>query len=89
MDVQGEGIFDDLAHGLIHTGLPIVGLIVGNALGGPAGGLVGSVVGNVAGNTIGNATGYGLKQNLHTPYGQFLDGVPVPIVTDESKERIK
>ena len=44
---------------------------------------------NAAGNTIGNATGYGLKNNLHTPYGQFLDGVPVPIVTDESKERVK
>ena len=87
--MKGNGILGDIAHVLIHTGLPFVGSISGNALGGPAGGVVGSVVGNVAGDSKGNATGYGLKHNIHTPYGQLLAGVPVPIVTDESVKRVK
>ena len=82
---KGKGFFGDLAHGLIHTGLPIVGSIAGDALGGPVGGLAGSMIGNVAGNAIGNATGYGLKHNLHIPYGQFLDGVRVLVVTDKKQ----
>ena len=86
--MKGEGILGDIAHGLIH-----VDSVAGSALGGPAGGVVGSVVENVVGNAIdnaiGNATGYGHKHNIHTPYGHLVAGVPVPIVTDEIKERVK
>ena len=82
-------MLEDIANGLIHKWPPIVSSIAGNALGGPAGVAVGSVDRNVAGYSTGNATGYGLNHNIHTPYDQLVAGVPVLIVTEESKTNVK
>ena len=57
--IKGKGILQDIAHGLIHTGLPIAGTIVGDYVGGPIGGIAGEKIGSTAANKIGKATGYG------------------------------
>ena len=41
---KGKRFLGNLAHELIHTGLPIVGSRAGDALGGPVGGLAGSMI---------------------------------------------
>ena len=86
---KGEGLWDNIASGLIHTGLPTLGHIAGKVLGGPGGALVGETLGNMAGDAIGEATGRGLKNTIHTPYGQHVDGIPNPVVSRGSKESVK
>ena len=88
--MRGKGFFDDIASGLIHTGLPTLGHIAGEFIGGPAGAMVGEQLGNMAGDTIGNLTGRGLKKhNIHTPYGALVDGIPKPVVSGKSVQSIK
>jgi hypothetical protein len=86
---KGAGIWDDIASGLIHTGLPTLGHIAGEVLGGPGGAAVGETLGNLAGDAIGEATGRGLKNTIHTPYGQHVNGIPNPVVSRGSKENVK
>jgi hypothetical protein len=86
---KGAGIWDNIASGLIHTGLPTLGHIAGEVLGGPGGAAVGETLGNLAGDAIGEATGRGLKNTIHTPYGQHVDGIPNPVVSRGSKENVK
>ena len=83
---KGAGFFDDLASGLIHVGLPAVGHIAGSFLGSPQ---IGEEIGNMAGDAIGKATGRGLENSIPTPYNQIVGGVPYPVISKESKERIK
>ena len=87
--MKGKGFFDDLASGLIHTGLPTLGHVAGEFLGGPAGAMVGETLGNMAGDAIGEATGRGLKNTFHTPYGQHVDGIPNPVVSKGSSVGVK
>ena len=86
---KGKGFFDDLASKLIHVGIPTVGHIAGEVLGGPAGAMVGEQLGNMGADAIGDLTGRGLRNNIHTPYGKLVDGIPRPVVSKESKERIR
>ena len=86
---KGKGFFDDLASNLIHVGIPTVGHIAGEVLGGPAGAMVGEQLGNMGADAIGDLTGRGLRNNIHTPYGKLVDGIPRPVVSKESKERIR
>ena len=53
------------------------------------GGVAGGVAGDMAANAIGKATGYGLRNNLHTPYSQFIHGIPYPVVKESSRERVR
>ncbi len=86
---RGKGVWDNIASSLIHTGLPTLGHISGEILGGPAGAMVGEEIGNLAGDTIGAATGRGLKKNkIHTKYGALTDGVPSPVISEMSKDRV-
>ena len=86
---KGAGLWDDIASGLIHTGLPTLGHIAGQVLGGTPGAMVGETLGNMAGDAIGEATGRGLKNTIHTPYGQHVNGIPNPVVSRGSKESVK
>ena len=87
--LKGAGFWGDIASGLIHTGLPTLGHIAGEVLGGPGGAMVGETLGNMAGDAIGEATGRGLKNTIHTPYGQHVNGIPNPVVSRGSKESVK
>ena len=51
--------------------------------------MVGETLGNMAGDAIGEATGRGLKNTIHTPYGQHVNGIPNPVVSRGSKESVK
>ena len=86
---RGKGIWDNIASSLIHSGLPTVGHIAGEVLGGPAGAMMGEELGNMAGDVIGQATGRGLKNKIHTKYGALTDGVPSPVVSEMSKNRVR
>ena len=86
---KGAGFWGDIASGLIHTGLPTLGHIAGQVIGGPAGAMVGEMAGNMAGDAIGEATGRGLKNTIHTPYGQHVNGIPNPVVSKKSMESVK
>ena len=86
---RGKGIWDNIASSLIHTGLPTVGHIAGEVLGGPAGAMVGEEFGNILGDEVGRATGRGLKNKIHTKYGALTDGVPSPVVSEISKNRVR
>ena len=85
MRKKGGSIWGYIAHGLIHTALPIATGVIGDAVGGPVGGVAGSMVGNIASDAIGKATGYGLtkkhnhKHKLPTPYNPLVGGVDYPI----------
>ena len=74
---------------MTHVGIPLLGHVAGQALGGVPGAMVGETLGNMAGDAIGEATGRGLKNTFHTPYGKLVDGIPRPVVSNESKERIR
>jgi hypothetical protein len=86
---RGKGFFDDMASGLIHVGIPTLGRIAGTVLGGPAGAMVGETLGEAGADAIGRATGRGLKNKTHTLYGQHVDGIPSPVVSEMSKVRVK
>ena len=86
---KGAGFWGDIASGLIHTGIPTLGHITGEILGGPAGAMIGEMAGNMAGDAIGEATGRGLKNAIHTPYSQHVDGIPNPVVSKRSIEKVK
>jgi hypothetical protein len=43
----------------------------------------------LAGDAIGEATGRGLKNTIHTPYGQHVNGIPNPVVSKSSVEKVK
>jgi len=86
---RGKGFFDDLASGLIHVGLPTLGRVAGTLVGGTPAGMIGEELGNMAGDAIGKATGRGLKNKTHTLYGQHVDGIPSPVVSEMSKDRVK
>ena len=86
---KGKGFLDDLASGLIHVGIPTLGHVAGEVLGGPAGAMMGEQLGNMGADVIGNLTGRGLRNNFHTPYGKMVNGIPQPVVSNESKERIR
>jgi hypothetical protein len=86
---KGSGFWDNIASGLIHTGLPTLGHVAGEFLGGPGGAMVGETLGNMAGDAIGEATGRGLKNTIHTPYGQHVNGIPNPVVSKSSIEGVK
>ena len=86
---KGAGFFDDLSSKLIHVGIPLLGHVAGQALGGVPGAMVGEELGNMGADAIGNLTGRGLRNNIHTPYGRLVDGIPRPVVSNESKERIR
>ena len=86
---KGAGFFDDLSSKLIHVGIPLLGHVAGQALGGIPGAMVGEELGNMGADAIGNLTGRGLRNNIHTPYGRLVDGIPRPVVSNESKERIR
>lgn len=86
---RGKGFFDDIASGLIHVGIPTLGRIAGTVIGGPAGAMVGETLGEAGADAIGRATGRGLKNKTHTLYGQHVDGIPSPVVSDMSKQRVK
>jgi hypothetical protein len=86
---KGAGFWDGIASGLIHTGIPTLGKITGELLGGPMGGMAGETLGNLAGDAIGEATGRGLKNTIHTPYGSHVDGIPNPVVSKNSIEKVK
>ena len=86
---KGKGFLDDLASGLIHVGIPTLGHVAGEVLGGPAGAMMGEQLGNMGADAIGNLTGRGMRNNFHTPYGKMVHGIPQPVVSNESKERIR
>ena len=86
---KGAGFFDDLSSKLIHVGIPTLGHVAGQFIGGPAGAMVGEELGNMGADAIGNLTGRGMRNNIHTPYGKLVDGIPRPVVSNESKERIR
>ena len=86
---KGAGFWDDLSSKLIHVGIPTLGHLAGEVIGGPAGAMIGEELGNVGADAIGNLTGRGLRNNIHTPYGRLVDGIPRPVVSNESKERIR
>lgn len=86
---KGSGFFEDLASNLIHVGIPTVGHVAGQLLGGVPGAMVGEQLGNMGADAIGNLTGRGMRNNIHTPYGKLVDGIPRPVVSAESKERIR
>jgi hypothetical protein len=86
---KGSGFWDDISSAVIHTGLPTLGHITGEILGGPAGAMVGEMAGNMAGDAIGQATGRGLKNTIHTPYGQHVDGIPNAVVSKSSIDKVK
>jgi len=86
---KGAGFWDDISSKLIHVGIPTLGHLAGEVLGGPAGAMAGETLGNLAGDAIGNLTGRGLRNNFHTPYGKMVNGVPKPVISAESKERIR
>ena len=86
---KGKGFFDDISSKLIHVGIPTLGHVAGQFLGGPAGAMVGEELGNIGADAIGNLTGRGLRNNFHTPYGKMVHGIPQPVVSNESKERIR
>jgi hypothetical protein len=87
--MKGKGFFDDISSKLIHVGIPILGHVAGQLVGGTPGAMIGEQLGNMAGDAIGEATGRGLRNNFHTPYGKMIHGVPQPVVSAESKERIR
>ena len=86
---KGAGFWDDISSKLIHVGIPTLGHLAGEVLGGPAGAMVGEEIGNIGADAIGNLTGRGLRNNFHTPYGKMVNGVPKPVISAESKERIR
>ena len=86
---RGKGFFDDMASGLIHVGLPTLGRVAGTLVGGTPAGMIGEELGNMAGDVIGEATGRGLKNKKHTLYGHLVDGVPSPVISETSKERVR
>jgi hypothetical protein len=86
---KGAGFWDDISSKLIHVGIPTLGHLAGEVLGGPAGAMAGETLGNLAGDAIGNLTGRGLRNNFHTPYGKMVHGVPKPVISADSKERIR
>ena len=86
---KGAGIWDDIASGLIHTGLPTLGHITGEVLGGPAGAMIGETLGNAGADIIGQATGRGFKNTIHTPYSQHVDGIPNVVVSKSSIDKVK
>ncbi len=51
--------------------------------------MVGEEIGNIGADAIGNLTGRGLRNNFHTPYGKMVHGVPKPVISAKSKERIR
>ena len=86
---RGKGFFDDVASSLIHVGIPTLGRIAGTVIGGPAGAMVGETLGEAGADAIGRATGRGLKNKTHTLYGHHVDGIPAPVVSEMSKERVR
>ena len=54
--IKGKGILQDIARGLIYTGLPIPGTLVEDYVGGPIGGVAGEKIGSIAANEIEKAT---------------------------------
>ena len=51
--------------------------------------MVGETLGEAGADAIGRATGRGLKNKTHTLYGQHVDGIPSPVVSEMSKERVR
>ena len=100
---SAEDFGKQIASALIHQGIPqatafICGTLAEAAFpeGGPAAGFAGSQAGKALGNAIadkvGQSTGYGLKNlggTLFVKGGAFVRGVPLPIYTDSTKERIQ
>ena len=86
---KGSGFFDNIASALIHTGLPTLGHVAGEFLGGPIGAMAGESLGNMAGDAIGEATGRGLQNTTHTLYGQHVNGIPYPVVSNGSVLSVK
>ena len=48
-----------------------------------------AVAPSLASAVVGKLVGKGIRNKRHVPYGQLVDGVPSPFITDESVERIK
>lgn len=86
---RGKGLLENIESTLIHTGLPTLGRVAGTLIGGVPAGMVGEELGNMAGDVIGQATGRGLKNKKHTRYGQMVDGVPSPVISETSKDRVR
>jgi len=86
---RGKGLLENIESTLIHTGLPTLGRVAGTLIGGVPAGMVGEELGNMAGDVIGQATGRGLKNKKHTRYGQMVDGVPSPVISEMSKDRVR
>jgi hypothetical protein len=86
---KGAGFWDNIASGLIHTGLPKLGYVAGQMLGGVPGAMVGETLGNLAGDAIGEATGRGLTNTIHTPYGAHVNGIPNPVVSKGSAVSVR
>jgi hypothetical protein len=86
---HGKGLLENIESTLIHTGLPTLGRVVGTLIGGVPAGMAGEELGNMAGDVIGEATGRGLKNKKHTLYGHLVDGVPSPVISETSKERVR
>ena len=100
---SAEDFGKKIASALIHEGIPqatafICGTLAEAAFpeGGVAAGFIGSQAGKALGNAIadkvGQSTGYGLQNlggTLFVKGGAFVRGVPLPIYTDSTKERIQ
>lgn len=100
---SAEDFGKKIASALIHQGIPQATAAICGALaeaafpeGGAAAGFLGSQAGKALGNAIadkvGQSTGYGLQNlggTLFVKGGAFVRGVPLPIYTDSTKERIQ
>jgi hypothetical protein len=86
---RGKGLLENIESTLIHTGLPTLGRVAGTLIGGVPAGMVGEELGNIAGDALGEAVGRGLKNKKHTRYGQMVDGVPSPVISETSKDRVR
>ena len=86
---RGKGLLENIESTLIHTGIPTLGRVAGTLIGGVPAGMVGEELGNMAGDVIGEAVGRGLKNRKHTRYGGLTDGVPSPVVSEKSKDRVR
>ena len=85
----GKTLLKAVAPALPYVGKTLGGL-AGSALGGAAGAAVGSFIGNAAGSVGARVVGSGVRRRRHNhiPYGQLVDGVPNPVITEASADRI-
>ena len=66
-----------------------LGGLAGKAVGGENGEAIGSTIGDIVGKVSGaRVSGRGVRHNK-VPYGQLVSGVPNPVITEASAERIK